>query len=133
MQVILTCLSTSVSLPFRILPFQIAMKNGVIQKWGLVEFKSSSEAEETLSQLNGHDLHGHKVRIQYAIPGVHAITIYMRFVNNPLDAQGERKALMEETPSTKVRTQASIFAFLTSKLTAEASASACVRERSREK
>ena len=83
--------------------FQIAIKNGMIQNWGLVEFQSSEDAETTLERLDGHDLGGHRIRVQYCVPGVHAINIYMSFINNPLDAMGERKALMEEAPSTKVR------------------------------
>ena len=38
------------------------MKNGVIQNWGLVEFKTPEEAEETLEKLDGSELHGHQVR-----------------------------------------------------------------------
>ncbi|TRY75631.1 hypothetical protein TCAL_09736 [Tigriopus californicus] len=84
---------------------QIAIKNGVIQKWGLVEFTSCEEAETTLEKMNGHILHGHKIRVQYCIPGVHAINIYMNFINNPLDSAGDRKALLDETPSNKVYDQ----------------------------
>lgn len=84
---------------------QIAIKNGVIQKWGLVEFQSSQEAEQTLESLLGRTLQGKPFRVQYCIPGVHAINIYMNFVNNPMDAVNERKALLEETPSSKVYSQ----------------------------
>jgi RNA recognition motif-containing protein len=44
--------------------FQIAMKNGVIQKWGLVEFQNSSEAETTMDLLNGQLVNGHPIRVQ---------------------------------------------------------------------
>ncbi len=47
----------------------------------------------------------HPIRVQYCIPGVHAINIYMAFVNNPMDAISEKKALLEETPSSKVYDQ----------------------------
>lgn len=79
------------------------MKNGVIQSWGLVEFKSSEEAETTLERLDGHEiLPGERIRVQFCVPGVHAINIYMSFVNNPMDVMAERKALMEDSPSVKV-------------------------------
>ena len=79
------------------------MKNGVIQSWGLVEYQSSEDAEKTLELLNGHELRdGHKIRVQYCVPGTHAINIYMDFIHNPMDAIKEKKALLDETPSTKV-------------------------------
>ena len=79
------------------------MKNGVIQKWGLVEFNTSEEAETTLEKINGHEIiAGNNIRVQFCIPGVHAINIYMSFVNNPMDTMAERKALMEDSPSVKV-------------------------------
>ncbi|CAB4067386.1 unnamed protein product [Lepeophtheirus salmonis] len=85
---------------------QIAMKNGVIQNWGLVEFQRSQDAERTLLAMNGYEIiPGSKIRVQYCIPGVHAINVYMSFVNNPMDALSEKKALLEETPSTKVYDQ----------------------------
>jgi hypothetical protein len=39
---------------------------------------------------------------QFCIPGLHAINIYMNFINNPMDAFSEKKALLEEAPSSKV-------------------------------
>ena len=79
------------------------MKNGVIQKWGLVEFNTGEEAETTLEKINGHEIvAGNNIRVQFCIPGVHAINIYMSFVNNPMDTMAERKALMEDSPSVKV-------------------------------
>lgn len=87
---------------------QIAMKNGVLQNWGLVEFKSAEEAEETLQKLNGHKLTEDSqtgIRVQFCIPGLHAINIYMDYINNPMDNVETKKALMEETPSDKVYDQ----------------------------
>ncbi len=40
------------------------MKNGVIQRWGLVEFQTSSEAETTLNQINGQLVNGQPIRVQ---------------------------------------------------------------------
>jgi RNA recognition motif-containing protein len=40
------------------------MKSGVIQRWGLVEFQSSSEAETTLDLLNGQLINGQPIRVQ---------------------------------------------------------------------
>ena len=85
---------------------QIAIKNGVIHNWGLVEYQTSQDAEATMQALEGETIDGQtKLRVQYCIPGVHAINIYMAFVNNPMDAISEKKALMEEAPSSKVYDQ----------------------------
>ncbi len=90
-------------------PFpQIAMKNGVIQSWGLVEFTSAEDTEATLDRADGTELlPGQPIRVQFCTPGVRAISIYMDFVNNPMDAVAsrERKALLEEAPSTRVYDQ----------------------------
>jgi len=82
---------------------QIAMRNGVIQDWGLVEFFDSEEAEKTQEELNGYNLKGHKIRVHYCIPGVNAINIYMKVVNSPTDTK--KKALLEDAPSSSVYTQ----------------------------
>ena len=74
--------------------FQIAIKNGVIHNWGLVEFQTSQEAEDTFQALQGQCIQDQPIRVQYCIPGVHAINIYMSFVNDPMDAVQERKALV---------------------------------------
>ena len=85
---------------------QIAIKNGVIHNWGLVEYQTSQEAEATMQALQGCLLvDGHPIRVQFCIPGVHAINIYMAFVNNPMDAVQEKKALLEAAPSSKVYDQ----------------------------
>merc|ERR1712123_407060 len=83
---------------------QIALRNGVIQDWGLVEFFDSGEAELTQEEMNGHSLSpGHKIRVHYCIPGVNAINIYMKVVNAPID--NKKKALLEDTPSSSVYNQ----------------------------
>ena len=82
---------------------QIAMKNGVIQNWGLVEFFESSSAEVTQQKLNGHNLKGQKIRVHYCIPGVNAINIYMAVVN--AKEETNKKALLEDTPSSSVYSQ----------------------------
>jgi len=82
---------------------QIAMRNGVIQDWGLVEFFDSEEAEKTQEELNGYNLKGHNIRVHYCIPGVNAINIYMKVVNAPADTK--KKALLEDAPSSSVYTQ----------------------------
>ena len=59
-----------------------------------------------MQALEGETIDGHHpIRVQYCIPGVHAINIYMAFVNNPMDAISEKKALLEEAPSSKVYDQ----------------------------
>jgi hypothetical protein len=82
---------------------QIAMRNGVIQDWGLVEFFDSEEAEKTQEELNGYNLKGYNIRVHYCIPGVNAINIYMKVVNAPADTK--KKALLEDAPSSSVYTQ----------------------------
>jgi len=93
--------STIVSPPY----CQIAQKNGILQPWGLVEFNTWEESEQTVDALMGAKLDDTLVRVQYCIPNVHAINIYMSFVNNPLERQAERKALLDETPSKDVYQQ----------------------------
>ena len=70
---------------YQIFCLQIAQKNGVIQDWGLVEYNSAEEAENTMAALHDAMLDETKIRVQYCIPNIHAINIYMSFVNNPLD------------------------------------------------
>jgi len=84
---------------------QIAQKNGVIQEWGLVEYNSAQEAETTMDALHDAMLDDTKIRVQYCIPNIHAINIYMSFVNNPLDNRVEKKALMDDCPSKDVYSQ----------------------------
>ena len=57
----------------------------MIQDWGLVEYNSAEEAETTMDALRDAMLDETKIRVQYCIPNIHAINIYMSFVNNPLD------------------------------------------------
>lgn len=84
---------------------QIAQKNGVLQDWGLVEYTSADQSEETMTKISETILDGVKIRVQYCIPNVHAINIYMNFINNPLDKSHEKKALLDETPSKDVYNQ----------------------------
>merc|ERR1719471_1443141 len=80
---------------------QIAQKNGVLQDWGLVEYNTAEEAEATMETLRDAKLDDINIRVQYCIPNIHAINIYMSFVNNPME-RVEKKALMDETPSKDV-------------------------------
>ena len=41
---------------------QIAMRNGIIQDWGLVEFFDAQEAEQTQERMNGYNLGGRNIR-----------------------------------------------------------------------
>lgn len=58
--------------------------NGAIQNWGLVEFTSPEETEETRNLLNGFKLQGQPIRVSYYVPGVRAINIYMKLLNDPV-------------------------------------------------
>ncbi|QQP32437.1 Uncharacterized protein FKW44_024747, partial [Caligus rogercresseyi] len=71
------------------------MKNGVIQSWGLVEFQRSRDAEETLRTMDGHEiLPAPRSAFNTAFQG---FTLYTSTCPS--------KALLEETPSTKVYDQ----------------------------
>merc|ERR1719438_725395 len=57
-----------------------------------------------METLRGAKLDEEEIRVQYCIPNIHAINIYMNFVNNPME-RVEKKALMDETPSRDVYSQ----------------------------
>ncbi|KAJ9583472.1 hypothetical protein L9F63_022180, partial [Diploptera punctata] len=61
---------------------QIALKNGCPQDWGLVEYSTSEDAETAQTTLNGFNLHGQNIRICYYIPGVRAINLYLKLLND---------------------------------------------------
>ena len=58
------------------------MKQGAIQDWGLVEFISAEDAEETRNLLNGYQIKGQPIRVTYYVPGVRAINIYMKLITD---------------------------------------------------
>ncbi|XP_050527162.1 ribonucleoprotein PTB-binding 1-like [Daktulosphaira vitifoliae] len=62
---------------------QIALKNGCPLDWGLVEYNSAEDAEKAQTELNGHILRGQKIRITYYIPGVRAINLFLKLLNEP--------------------------------------------------
>ena len=78
------------------------MKNGVVQDWGLVEFFDAMEAEETQARIHGHRIGGQPIRVQYCLPGVNAINIYMSVVNA---RESSKKALMDDAPTSSVYSQ----------------------------
>ncbi|CAL4073764.1 unnamed protein product, partial [Meganyctiphanes norvegica] len=82
---------------------QIAMKAGALQDWGLVEFNNPQEAEETQAALNKYKIKGQGIRVQYCIPGVRAINIYMKILNE--QPNKKKTALLPEPPANKVFTQ----------------------------
>lgn len=63
---------------------QIALKNGCPQDWGLVEYSNWEDAEAAQTSLNGYCLRGQKIRISYYIPGVRAINLYLKLLNDPV-------------------------------------------------
>lgn len=54
--------------------------------WGLVEYNTAEDAERAQSELNGHILRGHSIRITYYIPGVRAINLFLKLLNEPVMA-----------------------------------------------
>lgn len=54
------------------------MPKGVIQDWGLVEFFDPIDTETTQAARNGYLIKGTPIRVNFCIPGVNAINIYMQ-------------------------------------------------------
>ncbi|KAK6634493.1 hypothetical protein RUM43_011894 [Polyplax serrata] len=77
---------------------QIALKNGCPQNWGLVEFNTGEDAETTLTQLNGCELKDKKLRISYYIPGVRAINLYLKLLNETDNNRGKGNGLLPTPP-----------------------------------
>ncbi|KAG8236530.1 hypothetical protein J437_LFUL015804 [Ladona fulva] len=88
--------STKVNPPY----CQIALKNGCPQNWGLVEFNSADDAENTQVSLVGYKLRGSLLRVSYCIPGVHAINLYLTLINDS-DNKG-KSALLPDPPGPAV-------------------------------
>ena len=44
-------------------------------------------------------------RVHFCIPGINAINIHMKVVNSPVEANGKKKALLEDAPSSNVYSQ----------------------------
>lgn len=80
---------------------QIALKGGAPQDWGLVEFSQAQEAEDTLRVLDGKLFHNSPIRVAFFIPGVRAINIYMKLLNDTCQNKG-KAALLPEPPSDTV-------------------------------
>jgi hypothetical protein len=78
------------------------MKNGMVQDWGLVEFFDAMEAEQTQALVHNRTIHGQPIRVQYCIPGVNAINIYMSVVNA---RETTKRALMDDAPTSSVYSQ----------------------------
>ncbi|XP_043240769.1 ribonucleoprotein PTB-binding 1-like [Amphibalanus amphitrite] len=83
---------------------QIALKNGSPQDWGLVEFMSADVAEKTWQQMQGHQLRGSRLQVHFCMPGVRAIDIYMRLLNESAAPRG-RSALLPDPPAPAVYQQ----------------------------
>lgn len=64
--------------------WQVALKNGWPQDWGLVECSNYKDAETKQTTLNGYNLHGHNINISYYIPGVRAINLYLKLLSEPV-------------------------------------------------
>jgi len=75
------------------------MRNGCPLSWGLVEYKDPCEAESTFDALKDLEIQGEKVRVEYYIPGVRAINLYLNLLN--LDAGGNQKNGLLPLPQTE--------------------------------
>ncbi|OXA63363.1 Ribonucleoprotein PTB-binding 1 [Folsomia candida] len=80
---------------------QIALKNGCPQDWGLVEFINEDDAEKTQQNLDGYSLHGSRIRVAYYIPGVRAINLYLKLLNDGGANKG-KSALLPDPPAPAV-------------------------------
>ncbi|XP_021933199.1 ribonucleoprotein PTB-binding 1-like isoform X4 [Zootermopsis nevadensis] len=80
---------------------QIALKNGCPQDWGLVEYSTSEDAENAQTTLNGFSLHGQSIRICYYIPGVRAINLYLKLLNDSGN-KGKATGLLPDPPAPAV-------------------------------
>ncbi|CAG7822372.1 unnamed protein product [Allacma fusca] len=80
---------------------QIALKNGCPLDWGLVEFTGEDDAERTQQNLDGFVLHGHSIRVAYYIPGVRAINLYLKLLNDGGSSKG-KSALLPDPPAPAV-------------------------------
>ncbi|GLH14926.1 Protein elav [Gryllus bimaculatus] len=80
---------------------QIALKNGCPQDWGLVEYSTSEDAEMAQVTLNGYSLHGQQIRICYYIPGVRAINLYLKLLNESSN-KGKATGLLPDPPAPAV-------------------------------
>nr|CAD7424714.1 unnamed protein product [Timema monikensis] len=80
---------------------QIALKNGCPQDWGLVEFATSEDAETAQTTLNKYSLRGHNIRILYYIPGVRAINLYLKLLNDSAN-KGKELGLLPDPPAPAV-------------------------------
>ncbi|XP_037093012.1 ribonucleoprotein PTB-binding 1-like, partial [Pollicipes pollicipes] len=83
---------------------QIALKNGSPQDWGLVEFMSAEVAERTQQRMANHVLRGSQLEVHFCMPGVRAIDIYMRLLNESA-APRARSALLPDPPAPAVYQQ----------------------------
>lgn len=77
------------------------MKNGCPLNWGLVEYSTAEDAELSFNKLNGMTLRDKKIRVDYYIPGVRAIHLYMKLVNEsnpPSSSSSTGNGLLPDPP-----------------------------------
>ncbi|KAF4525137.1 hypothetical protein B566_EDAN005079 [Ephemera danica] len=79
---------------------QIALKNGCPQDWGLVEFSCAEDAELSRSAVDNVQLRGHSFRTAFYIPGVRAINLYLKLLND--SGNKSKGALLPDPPAPAV-------------------------------
>lgn len=82
---------------------QIALKNGCPQDWGLIEYSCAEDAETAQVNLNSYKLRGRPMRVTYYIPGVRAINLYLKLLND-IPSKGKSVGLLPD-PSGQVIVQ----------------------------
>lgn len=82
---------------------QIALKNGCPLDWGLVEYSCADDAETAQVNLNSYKLRGRPMRVTYYIPGVRAINLYLKLLND-MPVKGKSLGLLPD-PSGQVIVQ----------------------------
>ncbi|XP_065226640.1 ribonucleoprotein PTB-binding 1-like [Planococcus citri] len=74
---------------------QIALKNGCPLDWGLVEYLTAEDAELAQTSCNNVPIRNQPIRVVFYIPGVRAINLYLRLLND-MPPKGKSAGLLPD-------------------------------------
>lgn len=74
---------------------QIALRNGCPLDWGLVEYLTPEDAELAQASCNNYPLRNQPIRVVFYIPGVRAINLYLRLLND-MPPRGKSAGLLPD-------------------------------------
>lgn len=74
---------------------QIALRNGCPLDWGLVEYLTAEDAELAQTSCNNFPIRNQPIRVVYYIPGVRAINLYLRLLND-MPPKGKSAGLLPD-------------------------------------